>query len=87
MSNHGGSYMLNEVLQLLEKETVFDFWGKTKTQEIAQKIVQIGRDYGCSPGEILENVGARIGLCYSCAKSDEKLQDGLCKNCRGTDST
>ena len=83
MSNHSGSYMLNEVLQLLEKEAAFNFWGRTKTQEIALKIVQIGHDYGCGSGEILEDIGARIGLCYACRKQADKLHNGLCKACYG----
>lgn len=83
MSNHSGSYMLNEVLQLLEKEAVFDFWGKAKTQEVALKIVQIGYDYGCGSGEILEEIGDRIGLCYCCCKRADKMHDGLCKTCYG----
>ncbi|MEM9949732.1 MAG: hypothetical protein AAF810_27180 [Cyanobacteria bacterium P01_D01_bin.36] len=83
MSNHSGSYMLNEVLTILEDEAVFEFWGKAKTQEISKKIVQIGYDYGCSSGEILENIGARIGLCYCCVKSASSLKNGLCRTCFG----
>ena len=83
MSNHSGSYMLNEVLSLLEEEGVFEVWGKAKTQEVTRKIVQVGYDYGCGSGEILENIGARIGLCYCCTKSASNLKDGLCRTCFG----
>ena len=33
MSNHSGSYMLNEILQMLEKNKFFEFMGKEKTHE------------------------------------------------------
>lgn len=77
MSNHSGSYMLNEVLQLLEKEAAFKFWGRTRTQEIALKIVQIGHDYSCGSGEILEDIGARIGLCYACHRQTNSMADSV----------
>ena len=32
--------MLNEVLQLIEKESVFEFWGRAKTQDIIRNIAQ-----------------------------------------------
>lgn len=31
MSNHAGSYMLNNVISLLKEENVFDLLGKEKT--------------------------------------------------------
>jgi hypothetical protein len=83
MSNHSGSYMLNEVLKLLEKELVFEFWGQVKTQNLVRAIARIGYDYDCNSGEILEQIGARIGLCYCCCEPTAEFCDGLCQNCYG----
>ncbi|MGB3767620.1 MAG: hypothetical protein WA947_13780 [Phormidesmis sp.] len=83
MSNHSGGYMLNEVLALLEKESVFEFWGKVKTQKLVRDIVRIGYDYDCNSGEILEDIGIRIGLCSCCRKPTEEFRNGLCQNCCG----
>ena len=83
MSNHSGSYMLNEVLQLIEKESVFEFWGRTRTQDIIRKIVRIGYDYDCNSGEILEGIGVRLGICYCCCENAVEFQKGLCESCHG----
>jgi hypothetical protein len=83
MTNHSGGYMLNEVLKLLEKESVFEFLGKVKTQNLAREIVKISDDYDCSSGEVLEDINERIGICYCCRASTEAFLDGLCESCYG----
>lgn len=81
MSNHSGSYMLNDVLSMLEKNSVFDFLGKEKTQNLVMDIIKMSRRYDCNPGEILENIGERVGICYYCLNPADKFQDGICKKC------
>ena len=86
MSNHSGSYMLNDVLHLLNEQSVFDFLGKEKTQKLVLDIIMKSHQYDCNPGEILEGLGEQIGVCYSCCEtaeefSHEKHYDGICKRC------
>lgn len=81
MSNHSGSYMLNDVLKMFEKEAVFDFLGKEKTQNFIIDILKMAYQYDCNPGEILENIGEKVGVCYSCHKNAEEFYDGVCKRC------
>lgn len=81
MSNHGGSYMLNGVLKILEKESVFQFLGKEKTQNLVFDILKISYQYDCNPGEILEDIGGRIGICSCCQSIAEEFHDGVCKTC------
>ena len=84
MSNHSGSYMLNDVLKVLERESVFEFLSKVKTQAIIHEITEIARyQADCNPGEILEGIGERLSICYCCQKSAEEFREGLCRSCFG----
>ena len=60
MSNHDGSYMLNEILKLLEEDGVFGKLGKEEAQEIVLKILKIGEHHDCNNGEILEDIGEKL---------------------------
>ena len=83
MSNHSGSYMLNEIIKrLLEESNVFNLLGREKTQQLVLDIIGISFDYDCNPGEILEGLGERLGICYYCLKPAENFEDGVCANCR-----
>ncbi len=82
MSNHGGSYMLNEILQVMEEDKVFERLGSKETASLVQKIIHISLDYDCNRGEILDGIGERLGICSYCAKSSRKLTDGLCQDYR-----
>ena len=81
MSNHSGSHMLNDVLRVLEKESVFDLLGKEKTQDLVVGILKVSRQYDCNPDEILDEMGERVGVCYYCQKGTDEFQSGLCKDC------
>ncbi len=81
MSNHSGSYMLNNVLEMLEKQSVFEYLGKEKTRSLVHDIVNMSYQYDCNPGEILEDIGERVGICYYCLGSAEEFHDGICKKC------
>ncbi|MEA2061007.1 MAG: hypothetical protein U9P10_10965 [Thermodesulfobacteriota bacterium] len=81
MSNHSGSYMLNDVLRMLEKKEIFDFLGKEKTQDLVLNVLKMSYQYDCNPGEILEDIGERVGICYYCQSPAEKFHDGICEKC------
>lgn len=83
MSNHSGSYMLNEMLQLLDQEQIFDRLGKEKTQSLIRRLVRIAQTYDCNSGEILGNLTHRFELCYCCLANAQDLTDELCPRCRG----
>lgn len=82
MSNHSGSYQLNEILDLLDREKVFDFWGKEKTRNLLKEMVNLARrKYDCNSGEILEGYTERFGICYGCLSLTDNLNQGLCHTC------
>lgn len=82
MSNHDGGCMLNEVLELLKAKGVFEKLGKAGAQEIILKVERIGEQHDCSPSEILEGIGGRMGICWWCRSPKEKIRDGICEECR-----
>ena len=82
MSNHEGSHMLNEVLTLMYQNHLFDGIPRKKILDIVTKIVRIGYDYDGNPGEILDDIGMRLGICYYCLEYGENLSSGMCEKCR-----
>ncbi len=83
MSNHEGSYMLNEIIGLLDREQVFTWLGKERTQRIVLEMLHRAMsEYDCNPGEVLEGHGAKLGLCHSCRSPADDVVDDLCQNCR-----
>ena len=81
MSNHSGSYMLNEVLLLLEDHGFFETLNSNDMVKFIHKVVAIGYDYDCNNGEILDAIGERIGICYSCLEHAKEFKDGVCLKC------
>ncbi len=83
MSNHWGSYMLNEVIGLLNREQVFDLLGKTRTQRIVLEMLsRATEEYDCNPGEVLKGLGATLGLCHYCRSPADTVVADLCQKCR-----
>jgi len=82
MSNHGGSYMLNAVLELLDENDIFKMVGKEKTLELIKDIIQIAHRQDCNDGEILDDIGERLGICYWCMNYSEDFEDGICRKCQ-----
>ena len=75
--------MLNAVLHLLNEEK-YDFFntiGKDKTLSFIKNILRLSYDNDCNEGEILENVGEELGICYNCVQSSDSIEDGLCLKC------
>ncbi|ADQ40212.1 hypothetical protein Calkr_0677 [Caldicellulosiruptor acetigenus I77R1B] len=84
MSNHSGSYMLNDVLYKLDELGVFKVLGEDKTLEFVQWLCEYTEEeYDTNPGEILDGIGAKLKICYSCLERKEDVNEyGLCKECR-----
>jgi hypothetical protein len=83
VSNHAGGYLLNEVIEILDKAKVFDLLGKERSQDLILEITRRARrDYDCNAGEILEGYEARLGICHRCTSPAEKIRRGLCPTCR-----
>jgi hypothetical protein len=82
MSNHSGSYLLNEVLLLLEKRGAFDLLGKEPSQKLVLEMIHLSKRYDCNPGEILDEIGMRVGICYYCLTAQSDLMNGVCNKCR-----
>ena len=81
MSNHSGSYMLNTVLKKMDESSVFDYLGKEKTQIFVGEILDLAFEYDCNPGEILEDIGKRLGVCYYCGRPADEFVGDICKQC------
>ena len=84
MSNHSGSYMLNEILKTPELQSVFQDIGIDKTQSLILKILQISDNYDCNSGEILDEIGEQFGICYCCKQRANTFIDGVCQSCYDT---
>jgi hypothetical protein len=82
MSNHAGSYLLNEVLLLLEQRGVLAQMGREAAQRLVLDILNLSRHYDCNPSEILDEVGGRLGICRWCLTAKADLIDGVCVSCR-----
>ena len=54
-------------------------WGR----KLVLDIVKRSRDeYDCNSGEILDEIGERLGICSCCAKASTELVNGFCRSCR-----
>jgi hypothetical protein len=74
--------MLNATLALLKNEGVFDHFGKAKTLSFLNEIRKIGCENDCNDGEILDEIGEELGICYSCWDYGDEFEYGICKKCR-----
>ena len=81
MSNHLGSYMLNDVLKSALKLGIFEKLEKDTTRAFLKEIFIICVDYDCNHGEILEDIAEDFEICYCCLEYDKPLRDGLCQKC------
>ena len=82
MSNHWGSHMLNEALEALERNGVFEQVGREKTRQVVADYLRIGAMNDGNAYEVLENIGERLGICFGCAQYRSDMVDGLCSECR-----
>ena len=82
MSNHSGSYMLNSLLTMIERESFFSDIGPEKTAEFMFHIRRLVLDHDGNSGEVLDGIGERLGICYQCFRQSDELDDGECSSCR-----
>ena len=82
MSNHSGSYMLNSVLTIAKDMGILEKIGEEKSYDFTLKLIELGRHYDCNTGEILEDIGYDLSICYYCLKKSKNLKHGLCEKCR-----
>lgn len=83
MSNHSGGHQLNEIIALLDREQVFAWLGKERTQRIVLEILdRATREYDCNIGEILRGHGEAVGLCSCCRSRADDVVEDLCPECR-----
>lgn len=81
MSNHSGSYMLNEVLCTLKEMGITKNMEMKEKQELARQMMEIGDGYDCNDGEILEDIGEDYGICECCHEDTVAFKDGYCHKC------
>jgi hypothetical protein len=81
MSNHSGSYMLNEVLKSLEQHKVFEILKKDDIQKLIVDILSIASAYDCNDSEILLDIGKRLKICSFCLEYGTDFQSGVCGKC------
>ncbi len=84
MSNHNGSYMLNSMLVMLEREAFFAEIGPEKTEEFLRHILSLSWKYDCNRGEIMEGIGELLAICDECFTPSEDLDHGTCASCRAS---
>ena len=82
MSNHAGSHLLNGTLEIFYKYDAFTLIGEEKTQKLISEILSLSNVYDCNYGEILEDIGEKLGFCYCCGNKADVLERGLCVECR-----
>ena len=83
MCNHIGSYIVNDVLKEMVNAGIFKTIGKKRTQELTLKILDVGRNYDCNLGEMLDGISEECGICSFCSSiSDDIDENGLCPKCR-----
>jgi hypothetical protein len=83
MSNHDGSYMLNEVLQYLLNDQATPMGQAFRAMSASDRvrffcdILRIGQHHDCNDGEIMSFIGYQYGFCYLCCKTKEppKVQE------------
>jgi hypothetical protein len=83
MSNHSGSYMLNQVIEILDRHEMFSGIETTTAQTAIKEIIEMATNkYDCNRGEILEGYAQQFNLCSYCLADNDNPEDELCPTCR-----
>jgi len=82
MSNHGGSYLLNQVLKMMDNYHMLEKLDSGHRQKLIKDIVKMAyHEYDCNAGEILEGIGKRYQICYMCLSQKDLGDDEICADC------
>lgn len=82
MSNHSGSYMLNDVLSLMLKQGIWDKLSKDQRQNFMEGIIKITDGYDGNAGEVVDGIAEALGYCYWCECIVPAVyEDSLCSKC------
>ena len=88
MSNRSGSYMLNSLLAMLERESYFSRVSPEKTTEFVSHVLGLAMDHDGNPGEVLDGIGERLGIARagraSCSRAMSPCSRGSTSTTAGT---
>ena len=80
MAKHRGSYFLNRILRIFEEHGLLQ--GPQAQKAVQEAVVYACEEQDCNSGAVLEEIGARLGLCYACVQAAPQLsRSGLCLAC------
>ncbi len=85
MSNHTGSYILNEILREVIGLDMLAALSDQQVERLIRKIWELCWKYDCNWGEIIdESLAGHLGVCRSCGDRGMELnKDGYCAECSG----
>jgi hypothetical protein len=81
MANHLGGDILNDVLRLLDARGFFREQQKSGTRTFLQEVLRIAQEADCSPGDVIEGIGPRLGICPHCQRPSFNPSVGDCTKC------
>lgn len=90
MSNHSGSYLIQDVLAIIEELGFFENIEKQKISNLCKKIASMAMGhYDCNPSKTMGKMSQKYGICYHCwdVVSDNKKNydfHGFCSKCNET---
>lgn len=81
MSNHSGSYMINDILKIMLELKMFENISQEDKKVFFEKIWEIVYKNDCNVGEVLECIGKQIGVCYYCHGFKSFFEEDMCVEC------
>ena len=87
MSNHSGSYMLNEIVHGLVDMGVLNELSAAQRKSLCELLWRVRGEYDCNWGEIMDAELARLlKACAQCADECEEVSadEGICAACKGS---
>ncbi|MGL4362446.1 MAG: hypothetical protein ACRCSG_04085 [Cellulosilyticaceae bacterium] len=81
MSNHDGSYLMNDMLALMMEFKMFENISSEEKKDFFDKLLIMIQQNDCNSGEVLEDIGEELGVCYYCFGIKDSFEDGICIDC------
>jgi hypothetical protein len=83
MSNHTGSYLLNDILSKTLHMGILKIKTKEENIELLKFIKKIADGGDCNIGEIYDGLYEVLNVCLCCGDYNKNLSDqGYCKDCQ-----